>query len=233
MSIISEIWRRLTGRREMAAGPEFLIRYFHPWHLFCCPQGVYVRDDEYFTELRERMLSVSEVSEYIHLSIATRIVGHSQKQVDQEDERFGSLQRKVCLGLLAEVETRAQAENAQYGAPVTLDRWTAYGENIPIGIEMIVCAVGHSWRGVVDIRRESSLLPAFVLTGNDGQRLVLPLLGVDRVTIYPTKGAISYKEGPTAHLDLLEPKWETWADSAGDALTAAQVEHARKQIEEG
>lgn len=210
MAIISKLWRRLTGMREKVAGPEFLIRYFHPWHLFCTPQGVYVRDDEYFTRLRERVLSVSEVSEYAHLSIATRIVGHSQKQVDQEDERFGSLQRKVCLGLLAEVETRAQAELAQYGAPVTLDRWTAYGENIPIGIEMIVRAVEHSWCGVVDISRESSLLPAFVITGNDAQRLVLSLLGVDRVTIYPTKGTISYKEGPTAHLDLLEPNWETW-----------------------
>lgn len=214
MPIISELWRRLTGRRKLVADPSFLIQYFHPWHLFCTPEGVYVRNDEYFTELRKRVLSASEVSEYARLSVSTMLVGHSQKLVDQQDERFGSLQRQVCLALLAEVKARAQAELAQYGAPVTLDRWTAYDENIPIGIEMLVRAVGHGWRGVAEIRRESSLLPAYVITGDDGQRLVLPLLGVDRVTIYPTKGAISYKEGPTAHLDLLEPSWETWESKA-------------------
>ena len=207
MSIISAILRRLTGRGETEAGSEFLIRYFRPQFLLCTPQGVFVRDEKRFTELRGRALSASEVSEYARLSMSTQNIAPSQKLADQEDERFGYLQRKVCLRLLAEVEARDQAELTKNGFPLTLDRWAAYGEDIPIGIEMIVCAVGHSWRGLDDIRRETNLLPAFVLTGSDGQRLVLPLLGVDRVTIYPTQAAISYKEGPTAHLDLLEPNW--------------------------
>lgn len=210
MSIISELWQRLTGRQEPVDESGFLIRYFHPWHLFCTPEGVYVRNNEYFEELRKRTLNASEISEYACLSINTKIVGRNRRQDDKDDERFSSLQRQVCLALLAEIEARSLAERAQYGMPLTLDRWAGYGENIPIGVEMLVRAVGHAWRGVAGIRRENRLLPAYVISGDDRQQLILPLVGINRVTIYPTRGVVSYKDGPTAHLDLLEPVWETW-----------------------